>query len=59
MIYFLKNAYVIMPFCFGFGLLFTIITTVPYKIIFEFMKDEKYVQRDTHSIKRGRLFKST
>ncbi len=56
-IYCLNDIYYIIPFCSSFGLLLTILTTVPYNIISEFHHDNNYLYSKNGS-KRGRNLSS-
>jgi hypothetical protein len=54
-IYSLNNVYSIIPFCSSFGLLMTILTTLPYQMISEFHQDENYINNCKTAAKRGIL----
>lgn len=50
-IFTLENIYFIIPFCSSFGLLLTVLTTLPYQIISEFHQNDEYLYQ--HGSKRG------
>ena len=52
-IFLMESVYYIIPFCSSFGLLMTVLTTLPYQMISEYHQDENYVNNCVTSNKRG------
>ena len=52
-IFFLENVFIIIPFCFSFGILMTTLTTLPYQMLSEFHQEESYVNSSKNGVKRG------
>lgn len=52
-IYFQTNVYIIMPLSSSLGILLTAICTLPYQMLSEFHKDNKYRNKSASGTKRG------
>ena len=52
-IFYLKNVFMIIPFCASFGFMMTTLTTLPYQMLSEFQVEELLANQNTDNVNNG------